>query len=168
MIELANSWLNEVGLRDLRIEVNSIGDDKCRPAYLERLRDYYRPLKAQLHYDSQVRLERNPLRLLDSKAEQDQPFKAKAPKIGDHLCDDCAAHWEAVRRLLDAAGIEYQLNPYGSRARLLHPHGLRVLSRWRIRPAGRARLGGRYDGLAEAEGWPATRRWIRRRRRPGR
>ena len=157
VIELANSWLNEVGLRDLRIEVNSIGDDKCRPAYLERLRDYYRPLKAQLHYDSQVRLERNPLRLLDSKAEQDQPFKAKAPKIGDHLCDDCAAHWEAVRRLLDAAGIEYQLNPYLVR-------GLDYYTRtvFEFYPGGASgqqdalASGGRYDGLAEAEGWPAT------------
>jgi histidyl-tRNA synthetase len=157
VIELAHSWLNEVGLRDLRVEVNSIGDDRCRPAYLERLQDYYRPLKAQLHYDSQVRLERNPLRLLDSKAEQDQPFKANAPKISDHLCDDCAAHWAAVRRLLDAAGIEYQLNPYLVR-------GLDYYTRtvFEFYPGGASgqqdalASGGRYDGLAEAEGWPAT------------
>jgi histidyl-tRNA synthetase len=157
VIELAHSWLNEVGLRDLRLEVNSIGDDKCRPAYLERLQDYYRPLKAQLHYDSQLRLERNPLRLLDSKADQDQPFKAKAPKISDHLCEDCAAHWETVRRLLDAAGIEYQLNPYLVR-------GLDYYTRtvFEFYPGGASgqqdalASGGRYDGLAEAEGWPST------------
>src|ERR1700737_1982432 len=105
VIELAYQWLVAIGLGQLRLELNSIGDGKCRPAYLERLQAYYRPLKSQLHADSQLRLERNPLRLLDSKVAQDQPFKAKAPKITDHLCDECAAHWADVRRLLDAAGI---------------------------------------------------------------
>jgi histidyl-tRNA synthetase len=157
VIELASDWFNEVGLSDVRLELNSIGDDKCRPAYLERLKDYYRPLKAELHYDSQVRLERNPLRLLDSKVPQDQPFKAKAPKITDHLCDDCAAHWTAVQRLLDSAEIEYQLNPYLVR-------GLDYYTRtvFEFYPGGASgqqdalASGGRYDGLAEAEGWPST------------
>jgi histidyl-tRNA synthetase len=157
VIELANGWLNEVGLLDVRLELNSIGDDKCRPAYLERLKDYYRPLKSELHYDSQMRLERNPLRLLDSKVAQDQPFKAKAPKITDHLCDECAAHWTAVQRLLDSAGIEYQLNPYLVR-------GLDYYTRtvFEFYPGGASgqqdalASGGRYDGLAEAEGWPST------------
>jgi histidyl-tRNA synthetase len=157
VIELANGWLEEVGLRNLRLELNSIGDDRCRPAYLERLKDYYRPLKSELHYDSQIRLERNPLRLLDSKVAQDQPFKAKAPKIIDHLCDECAAHWTAVQRLLDSAEIEYQLNPYLVR-------GLDYYTRtvFEFYPGGASgqqdalASGGRYDGLAEAEGWPST------------
>src|SRR5256885_5409512 len=112
VIGLASEWLHQVGLQDLRLELNSIGDGKCRPAYLERLKAYYRPLKFQLHGDCQLRLERNPLRLLDCKVPQCQPFKADAPRITDHLCDECAAPWAAVRRLLDAAGIEYQHNPY--------------------------------------------------------
>src|SRR6266705_4599147 len=85
VVELAGDWLNEVGLQDLRLELNTIGDAKCRPAYLERLREYYRPLKSQVGGDSQLRLERNPLRLLDSKVPQEQPFKDGAPKIIDHL-----------------------------------------------------------------------------------
>jgi histidyl-tRNA synthetase len=141
----------------LRLELNSIGDAKCRPAYLEKLKDYYRPFKSQLHPDSQARLERNPLRVLDSKVAQDQPFKAKAPKITDHLCDECAAHWAAVLRLLDGAGIEYQLNPYLVR-------GLDYYTRtvFEFYPGGASgqqdalASGGRYDGLAEAEGWPST------------
>jgi histidyl-tRNA synthetase len=157
VVELAMAWLNEVGLQDLRLELNSIGDGKCRPAYLERLKDYYTPLKSRLHADSQLRLERNPLRLLDSKVDQDQPFKAKAPKITDHLCDECAAHWAEVRRLLDAAGIAYQLNPYLVR-------GLDYYTRtvFEIYPGGASgqqdalASGGRYDALAEAEGWPST------------
>ena len=157
VIELAGSWLDEVGVRDVRLELNSIGDAKCRPAYLDRLKDYYRPLKSRLHADSQLRLERNPLRLLDSKVGQDQPFKSAAPKITDHLCADCAAHWALVRRLLDAAGIEYEHNPYLVR-------GLDYYTRtvFEFYPGG-ARgqqdalaSGGRYDGLAEAEGWPST------------
>ena len=157
VIELAQGWLQEVGLQQLRLELNSIGDAKCRPAYLEKLKDYYRPLESQLHPDSQARLERNPLRVLDSKVAQDQPFKAKAPKITDHLCDECAAHWAAVRRLLDGAGIEYQLNPYLVR-------GLDYYTRtvFEFYPGGASgqqdalASGGRYDGLAEAEGWPST------------
>jgi histidyl-tRNA synthetase len=157
VIEVAMSWLNDVGIQDLRLELNSIGDGKCRPAYLDRLKDYYRPHKSHLTADSQLRLERNPLRLLDSKVAQDQPFKAKAPKITDHLCDECKAHWSGVQRLLDAAGIEYQLNPYLVR-------GLDYYTRtvFEFYPGGASgqqdalASGGRYDGLAEAEGWPAT------------
>ena len=157
VIELARDWLREVGLGDLRLELNTIGDSKCRPAYLERLRDYYRPLKEKLSPDSQQRLERNPLRLLDSKSEQDAPFKSSAPQITDHLCDECAAHWELVRRLLDSAEIEYTLNPYLVR-------GLDYYTRtvFEFFPSGAAGQqdalggGGRYDGLAEAEGWPPT------------
>ena len=157
VIELAISWLNQVGLKDLRLELNSIGDAKCRPGYLEQLKDYYRPLKSQLHADSQLRLERNPLRLLDSKVADEQAFKANAPKITDHLCDECAAHWTAVRRLLDSAGIAYQVNPYLVR-------GLDYYTRtvFEFYPGGASgqqdalASGGRYDGLAEAEGWRPT------------
>jgi histidyl-tRNA synthetase len=157
VIELAHDWLREVGLGQLRLELNSIGDAKCRPAYLEKLKAYYRPLKDKLHGDCQLRLERNPLRLLDCKVEQCQPFKAGAPRITDNLCDECSAAWAEVRRLLDAAGIEYELNPYVVR-------GLDYYTRtvFEFYPAGATgqqdalASGGRYDGLAEAEGWPST------------
>lgn len=157
IIELARDWLTGVGLSNLRLELNSIGDSACRPAYLEILRDYYRPLTASLSEDSQRRIERNPLRLLDSKAPEDAPFKTKAPRITDHLCDACAEHWAAVRRMLDAAGIEYVLNPHLVR-------GLDYYTRtvFEFYPGGATGQqdalggGGRYDGLAEAEGWPAT------------
>lgn len=157
VIELFRDWLHAIGLKGFRLEVNSIGDSKCRPAYLEKLQAYYRPLRSQLHGECQVRLETNPLRLLDCKVEQDQPFKAGAPRITDHLCDECAAAWDGVRRFLDAAGIEHVLNPYLVR-------GLDYYTRtvFEIFPAGSTGQqdslggGGRYDGLAAAEGWPAT------------
>ncbi len=157
VIELARDWLTELGLGNLRLELNSIGDSKCRPAYLEELKNYYRPLKEKLSADSQARLERNPLRLLDSKSDEDAPFKANAPRITDHLCDECSAHWEQVRRILDSAAIEYVLNPYLVR-------GLDYYTRtvFEFYPGGATGQqdalggGGRYDGLAEAEGWPPT------------
>jgi histidyl-tRNA synthetase len=157
VIELADDWLVEAGVGDTRLELNSIGDSKCRPAFLEKLQAYYRPLRAQLSSDSQARLDRSPLRLLDSKAPEDQPFKASAPRIADNLCAECAAHWSAVRRLLDAASIEYLHNPYLVR-------GLDYYTRtvFEFYPGGATgqqdalASGGRYDGLAEAEGWPST------------
>jgi len=157
VIEIARGWLNGVRIESLRLELNSIGDHRCRPAYLEKLKDYYRPLKSQLHGECQLRLEGNPLRLLDCKVPQDQPFKAGAPRITDHLCDECAAHWDSVQRLLTAAGIEYQHNPYLVR-------GLDYYTRtvFEFYPGGATgqqdalASGGRYDGLAAEEGWPET------------
>lgn len=157
VIELASTWLGEVGLGDLRLELNTIGDAKCRPAYLERLQAYYRPFKSQLHGDCQLRLDSNPLRLLDCKVPQCQPFKAGAPRITDHLCEECSEAWSTVTRLLDVAGIEYQLNPFLVR-------GLDYYTRtvFEFYPSGASGQqdafggGGRYDGLAAAEGWPST------------
>jgi histidyl-tRNA synthetase len=157
VIEIAAGWLHEAGISDLTLELNSIGDHVCRPAYLDLLREYYRPLKAELHGDCQRRLETNPLRLLDCKVPQCQPFKAGAPRITDHLCEPCSQAWAKVQRLLDAAGVDYRHNPYLVR-------GLDYYTRtvFEFYPAGAAgqqdalASGGRYDGLAEAEGWSPT------------
>lgn len=157
VIEVAMTWLHELGLSDLKLDLNSIGDGKCRPAYLELLRAYYRPFKDELHGECQRRLETNPLLLLDCKVPQCQPFKANAPRVTDHLCEECTVAWAAVRRLLDAAGIEYRHDPYLVR-------GLDYYTRtvFEIFPASGSGSqdalagGGRYDGLAQAEGWPST------------
>jgi histidyl-tRNA synthetase len=157
VIEVAVTWLHELGLSELRLDLNSIGDGKCRPAYLDLLRAYYRPFKDELHGECQRRLESNPLLLLDCKVPQCQPFKAEAPRVTDHLCEECTAAWAAVRGLLDAAGIEYRLDPYLVR-------GLDYYTRtvFEIYPSSGAGAqdalagGGRYDGLAQAEGWPST------------
>jgi len=157
VIELARAWLFEVGLSDLTLDLNSIGDHKCRPAYLELLRAYYRPLKDKLHPDCQRRLEVNPLRLLDCKVPQDQPYKTGAPRITDHLCDECQAAWDMVRRLLDQAGIKYRHNPYLVRG--LDYYTRTVFEFYPTTSAGQQDTvvaGGRYDGLAAALGWDAT------------
>lgn len=155
VIEIARAWLLEVGLRELRLELNSIGDSKCRPAYLDALRAYYRPLKSQLHGECQERVEVNPLRLLDCKVPQCQPFKQGAPRITEHLCDECSAAWTLVRHLLDAAGIEYVLNPYLVRG--LDYYTRTVFEFYPAAATGQQDAlasGGRYDGLAAAIGQP--------------
>src|ERR1700674_5378799 len=157
VIEIAATWLRELGLVELRMDLHSIGGAKCRPAYLDLLRAYYRPLKDHLHGECQRRLESNPLLLLDCKVPQCQPLKEKAPRITDHLCEECAAAWAAVRRLLDAAGIEYRHDPYLVRGLDYYPRT--VFDFYPTNSGGSQDAlggGGRYDGLAEAEGWPAT------------
>jgi len=157
VIELGRDWLVEVGLSDLTLDLNTIGDQKCRPAYLELLRQYYRPLKDKLHPDCQRRLEVNPLRLLDCKEPQCQPFKKDAPRMTDHLCDECSAAWTEVRKLLDEAGVEYRLNPYLVRG--LDYYTRTVFEFYPASAGGQQDTlvaGGRYDGLAAALGWEST------------
>jgi histidyl-tRNA synthetase len=156
-IEIAMGWMGGLGLRGLRLELNSIGDQVCRPAYIEKLVAYYRPLKDRLHPDCPRRLETNPLRLLDCKEEQCAPFKAKAPRITDHLCEPCAAAFAQVREMLDGPGIEYQLNPYLVRGLDYYTRTVFEIVHEAIGGAQNALGGGgRYDGLAAEIGYPDT------------
>jgi histidyl-tRNA synthetase len=157
MIALLWEIYQRLGARDIVIQINSIGDRNCRPAYVQRLVDYYTPLKEDLCDDCKVRLVKNPLRLLDCKEERDQPKIAAAPKMADCLCEPCAEHFAAVRRHLDALGLPYTINP-------LLVRGLDYYTRtvFELAPeqGGRRQSaiggGGRYDGLAELLGGRPT------------
>lgn len=157
VVEMTWGWLQALGIAPLSLELNSIGDGACRPAYLNALSSYYRPKKERLHPDCQRRLELNPLRLLDCKQPRCQPFKADAPRITDHLCAECAAHFETVKRLLDAAAIAYRLNPFLVRGL---DYYTRTVFEFQHAALGGAQNslggGGRYDGLARALGYPDT------------
>jgi histidyl-tRNA synthetase len=157
VVEMTLGWLTGLGLTGIALELNSIGDKNCRPQYVRALQDYYRPLKDQLHPDCQRRVEDNPLRLFDCKEPQCQPLMAGAPKTIDWLCDDCKAAFAEVRRLLDAAGIEYRLNPYLVRGL---DYYTRTVFEFQHEALGGAQNslggGGRYDGLAAALGYPDT------------
>lgn len=157
VIELVETWFAEVGLAGVSLELNSIGDGRCRPAYLARLQAYYRPLRDRLCADDRRRLETNPLRLLDCKEAACQPLKEAAPRLLDHLCVDCAAAFAEVRAHLDGAGVAYRLNPFLVRGldyytRTVFEFGHRGLGGAQNALGG----GGRYDGLAEVLGHPAT------------
>jgi histidyl-tRNA synthetase len=157
VIEMTWAWLEAMGVGHVALELNSIGDANCRPQYLEALRAYYRPLADRLHPDCQRRVEENPLRLFDCKERQCRPFMADAPRITDYLCPDCAAAFDEVRSLLDAAGLEYRLNP-----RLVRglDYYTRTVFEYQHEALGGAQNslggGGRYDRLAADLGYPDT------------
>jgi histidyl-tRNA synthetase len=155
VIEVAMTWFGELGLKGVSLQLNSIGDAACRPAYKQALVAFLEPLREQLSHDSRRRLDSNPLRVLDSKEDQD--LLRDAPLIADYLCDDCRTAFALVRRLLDQAGIEYTVNPrivrgldYYARTAFEFWHG--AIGSQQNALGG----GGRYDGLAEDIGWPAT------------
>ncbi|MHB8085005.1 MAG: histidine--tRNA ligase [Dehalococcoidia bacterium] len=110
VIDMALSFFNSLGLMNFSLQLNSIGCKKCRPEYLQRLRDYYTPLKDQLCGDCRTRLEKNPLRLLDCKKPTCQVAADEAPKSSDYLCEECGQHWQSLRKYLAALGIEFILN----------------------------------------------------------
>ncbi|MGH7921232.1 MAG: histidine--tRNA ligase [Candidatus Dormibacteraceae bacterium] len=157
VIELTWGWYRALGLGGLSLELNSIGDAACRPAYLRRLRDYFRPHAVRLGPDDRHRLETNPLRLLDSKDPVLVELREAAPRITDALCPECAAHWAQLRALLDAAGIPYRLNPHLVRGL---DYYTRTVWEYQHQSLGGAQNslggGGRYDGLAETLGYPPT------------
>jgi histidyl-tRNA synthetase len=143
-----------LGLQGLHVSLNSIGDQNCRPQYIERLRDYYRPLLETCCDDCKVRFYKNPLRLLDCKEPQDQAKIAAAPKIVDYLCGPCREHFAAVRRYLDFYEVPYQLDPVLVRGLDYYTRTVfEVISS----ESGQAlNGGGRYDGLAELLGGQHT------------
>ena len=157
IIELASRFYRDAGLVDVTILLNSIGDPACRPAYVEELTAYYRAHVAELPPIERARLERNPLRLLDSKDERVTALNAAAPKITDSLCDACAEHFAGVRAHLDAVGVAYTLEP-----RLVRGLDYYTRTAFEAYPAGvdgqQSALGGggRYDGLVELLGGRPT------------
>src|SRR3990172_4777162 len=156
VIELLWRVCEELGLAGLTLQLNSIGDPNCRPRYLEVLRDYYRDKLDRVCGDCRARFERNPLRLLDCKQPQCQPVIAGAPAITDYLCDDCAAHFAALRTYLEAAGISHELNP-----RLVRGLDYYTRTVFEIQPPEEGSQnsiggGGRYDGLIEQLGGRPT------------
>jgi histidyl-tRNA synthetase len=157
IIELASRFYRMAGVKAFTILLNSIGDAACRPAYVEELTAYYREHVAELPPLERSRLERNALRILDSKDESIAALNAAAPKVVDRLCDACAAHFEGVREHLDALGVAYTLEP-----RLVRGLDYYTRTAFEIFPAGATGQqsalggGGRYDGLVELLGGRPT------------
>ena len=156
VISLALQFFEELGFSKYRLQLNSTGCPKCRPNYVSVLVDYYRDKRDVICDDCKRRLERNPLRVLDCKAEQCQPVIAGAPNIRDHLCDDCRAHFDQLLQYLNNAGIEYDINPRLVRG--LDYYTKTVFEVW-VQGIGSQNAlcgGGRYDGLIEELGGPPT------------
>ena len=112
IIQIFYTILRELKLKNLIVEVNSIGDNQCRPYYKKLLSSYFKSRESSLCSDCKRRLKENVLRILDCKEEKCQAVKAEAPQILDHLCDECNTHFKEVLEYLDEVEIPYRLNPY--------------------------------------------------------
>lgn len=156
-IVLAQEFFDDIGLTDTSLMVNSMGDEQCRPAYLDAVRGHFTEHAAALSEQSRETLAKNPLRVFDSKRPPDQPIIDTAPSLVDHLCADCLAHFDDVRSALDRLEVDYVLSP-----RLVR--GLDYYRRTTfefIAPGldtaqNAIGGGGRYDGLVEQFGGPPT------------
>jgi histidyl-tRNA synthetase len=153
---LAHTLYAELGFKNLSFQLNSTGDPACKPDYVARLRAYLEPMADRLAPTDRDRLQRNPLRVLDSKERETLPLLADAPRIEDSLCDDCRSHFAELRGYLDALGIPYQLNHRLVRG--LDYYTKTVFELWGEGLGAQAALcgGGRYDGLVELLGGPPT------------
>jgi histidyl-tRNA synthetase len=156
VIEMVMTFFAKLELQGVQLDMNSIGCRDCRPNYVELLHAELSKVKDKLGPDSQRRIETNPLRVLDSKIESEQPFIDKLPRIADHLCNDCAAHYAAVKRHLELRGVIYREN-----WRLVRGLDYYMRTTFEIIAAGLGSQdavcgGGRYDGLVELLGGPPT------------
>ncbi len=156
VIDLLSTLYERLGLQGLTLHLNSIGDQACRPAYIESLRAFYADKLDAVCPDCRMRYEKNPMRLLDCKDERCQPVIVAAPTITDRLCQPCVEHFATLRSHLDALGIAYEIDP-----RLVR--GLDYYTRTVFEfypPVEGAQsvvgAGGRYDGLIELLGGQPT------------
>ncbi len=156
VIEMVMTFFDQLELQGVQLEINSIGDRNCRPKYVELLRAELLKVKDSLGPDSQRRIETNPLRVLDSKVKEEQAIIEKLPRIGDHLCKECAEHYAAVKRELDLRAVKYREN-----WRLVRGLDYYMRTTFEITAQGLGSQdavcgGGRYDGLVELLGGPPT------------
>jgi histidyl-tRNA synthetase len=153
VIALAVDILTAVGLGELKLELNSLGTREDRQRYRQQLVDYLTPYKADLDPDSQDRLVRNPLRILDSKVERTQTILAQAPLLGLSLAPESQARFEQVQELLISLGIAYVINPKLVRGLDYYSHTAFEIQSVQLGTVGG---GGRYDGLVAELGGPET------------
>ncbi len=154
-IGMLHDFLGRLGVK-AELELNTVGDGQCRPAYLTDLEAWLTERKGQLCADCNERIDRNPLRVLDCKVESCQPILAEAPRLLDRLCDPCRAHFEAVKGGLDALGIEYRIDPRLVRGLDYYVRTAYEFSSDALGAQSAVAGGGRYDGLVETLGGQPT------------
>ena len=154
MIEMITEFLSELNIKDIELNINSIGCPKCRKEYQEALRDFIRPNLDKYCDTCKTRFDKNPMRILDCKEEKCKKMNEGAPRITDYLCEECRVHFENVQNMLKELGIEYKIDTNIVRGLDYYTKtvfefvskidGLTVLG------------GGRYDGLVEELGGVST------------
>ncbi len=156
LISLVSDIFTFLDIKNLSIEINSIGCPECRSHYHEALREYFEGKKADLCGTCLGRLERNPMRILDCKSPVCSEIATNAPKITDYLCDDCREHFTSVQSYLTAMGIDYVVNPSIVRGLDYYTRTVFEFVSNEIGAQGTVCGGGRYDGLVEEVGGNAT------------
>ena len=156
LLALADQLLKELRIEGAILKLNTLGDPETRSAWRDALYEHFRGHSSALSEDSQARLERNPLRILDSKAHQDWPVVDSAPVIDDFLTGEAADFFGKVTAGLDAAGIKWERAPRLVRGLDYYRHTAFEFITDRLGAQGTVLAGGRYDGLIQALGGPHT------------
>lgn len=156
IISLAKTVFDELGIKDLSLEINSIGCPECRVKYHEALREYFSARKDELCDTCKERLDRNPMRILDCKSPVCSEIAQGAPVVLDYLCDDCREHFETVKKYLTAQNIDFTVNPQIVRGLDYYTKTVFEFVSNSIGAQGTVCGGGRYDGLIEELGGQKT------------
>jgi histidyl-tRNA synthetase len=156
VIDMLELLLRTLGLTETQLWINSIGDAHCRPQYLEKLQAAERDAAARLCEDCRRRIDRNPLRVLDCKNPDCQPVIDALPRISDYLCDGCREHHRRFKHYLDLHGIPYLENPRMVRGLDYYIRTTFEITSSALGAQNSLLGGGRYDGLVEQLGGPAT------------
>lgn len=158
IIQMYFNLLEELGLKNIIVEINSIGDSICRPQYRRALTSYLRSRQSALCTDCKRRMKENPLRVLDCKEVKCQNARAQAPQAVDHLCEECKKHCKEVLDYLEETGLPYRLNPYLVRGLDYYTRTVFEIFQGKEGDENQIALGGggRYDGLIKLLGGKET------------
>ncbi|MBQ9985941.1 MAG: histidine--tRNA ligase [Oscillospiraceae bacterium] len=156
VISLGATLLRELGITDTELHLNSCGCKECRKSYHAALKEYFSTRRSELCDTCNDRLDRNPMRILDCKSEICKAISKDAPKITDFLCDDCRAHFDKLRAYLDETGISYTLDPMLVRGLDYYTNTVFEFVSGKLGAQSTVLGGGRYNGLVESLGGPAT------------
>jgi len=156
VMEMLTGFLSSIGIPDLQVNVNSVGDRECRPAYVQLLKSEIRARADRLCEDCRRRGERNPLRVFDCKVASCQPVIAELPTITDRLCDGCRSHFEKFKSYLTERNIHFLVDPKLVRGLDYYTRTTFEITSGRLGAQNTVAGGGRYDGLAEELDGPPT------------
>jgi len=154
VIDLLYTTYRRLGLQNLKVMINSLGDKECRLRFRDALTEYFSQYKDSLSEDSQQRLEKNPLRILDSKSPQDQEFVEKAPSILDYLSDEVRNHFDKVQEYLTLLDIPFEINPHLVRGLDYYNRTVFEVVAEELGAQNSIGGGGRYDSLIKELGGP--------------
>ncbi len=147
---------DELGVKDLQLNINSIGCPECKKAYNEKLKSYFEDYKDKLCETCNTRLEKNPMRIIDCKSEICSDIAKDAPKMIDNLCDECREHFNKTTAYLDAMGINYNINPDIVRGIYYYTRTVFEITSNALGAQSAVCGGGRYNGLVEQLGGKPT------------